>query len=455
MQILTIILLNFLFYWRTLKYEFISDDKAIQARTPEGGYPNPKNAWQRFYMQFRCRRYINSREVHLMNFVVHLINCVLIYVVFGMNDIAFLTAILFTINPINLQCVAWCSGRAYAISTTLVLCMFILPFMAPLFFYLTRFFSVNAIFAPLCFITTKYWYLALMVPVGLWLERKRLKEKSTTSVSVEMKTIGLRKVVTFIKTFGYYFMMCLFPVRLGWHHQFVWGIGVTKKYNDQCYSINKEFRYGLAIFYFVVINIFLNWSPFVWGLLWFSINIAMWCNFITWQQQIAERFCYLANVGMMYVLAGFLLTLPTPLNLLLIGIFIGGYAIKNWITTPAYKNEYWRIEQSIMDIPNSHYAWLYRGFKKFHAQDYVGALYDFQEARVHSTHEFKVNFNIASCFIMLQQIEEAKKYLKYAEDEMYIGEEPRLKPIVDNMWAFIKEIEETKQINVQKVVLFS
>ena len=448
-KILILILVNFIFYWKTLNYAFISDDNAIFARKE----PIPKNTLYRWWIQFRCKRYINPKEVHFMNFVVHLINSILIYLVFGQNNIAFLTSLFFTINPITTQSSVWCSGRSYSMSTLLVLLMFLFPILAPLFYFFTKFFSANAIFSPLAFLTTKYWFWSIL-PLGLiFYIRKGLKEKATTSVSKEMRTIAPRKLITFVKSFGYYFNLCLFPLHLGWHHSFIWGIGVTDKYNKQVYEINREFWWGLFIIFFVSTNLILNWSQPMWGLLWFVVNIAMWCNLMTWQQQIAERFCYLATIGLMYVLVNFLYSLPY--NLLFIGGFLGFYACKTWLIVPMYRNEFWRIEHTIVDIPNSHYAWLYRGFKRFHANDFVGALHDFQEALIHSPHEFKINYNLCSAYIMLQNMEKAKEFLKLAEENMYKGEEAKLKPIIDETWKFIQEIEETKNINVNRIVLFS
>lgn len=449
-----LIIITLFFYARTYHYQFISDDISIANRKPPD-WREPKNTLDRLWLQFRCRRYFNHKEVHLFAIIAHIINVVLIYYLFGANQIGFFTALLFSINPINSQCVAWCSGRSYSMSTMFVLLMFLFPMVAPLFFFFTKFFSANAILAPLAFLGTPYWYWALM-PLGiLFIMRKVLKEKSTTSVSTEMRALGLRKFITGVKTFGYYFLLCIFPLRLGWHHQFVWGIGVTEKYNKQCYEINGEFWRGLFLLYLVVTNLVFNFSGAMFGVLWFSVNILMWCNIMTWQQQIAERFCYLANVGLMYCLVLNLMTIPAPYNLLAIGIFLGGYMMKLWIITPMYANEFWRVEHTVIDQPGSHYIWIYRGFQKFHKQDYVGALYDFLEGQRNSPHEFKALFNLASTFIILQNLDQAKKHLKLAEENMYVGEEEKLKPIIDKTWEHIKEIEETKQINVQKIILFS
>ena len=442
---------NLVFYWRILNYDFISDDLSVYMRKE----PEPKNALHRWWLQFRCRRYFNQKEVHLMNIFFHTLNSILIYFLFGSNLLSFCTAMLFLLNPVNSQCSIWASGRSYCISTTFVLLMFLFPVFSPLFYFFTKFFSANAIFSPLTFMTTPYWFWALM-PLGLiFFIRKGLIEKSKTNVSNEMKAIGLRKLVTFAKCYGYYFVLCIFPFHLGWHHEYVWGIGVTDKYNKACYSLNKSFWWSLLLVCIVSANLIFNWSPQLWGLLWFSVNIAMWCNFLTWQQQIAERFCYLANVGMMAFLGALLWKLPYPANLILIGMFIAFYATKLWLITPMYKNEYWRIEHTAIDKPKSHYIWLYRGFNKFHNQDFVGALYDFIEARVHSPHEFKVNFNLASTYIVLQNIEEAKKCLKIAEENMYTGEESKLKPMIDKTWEHIKTAEETKIIDMNKVILYS
>ena len=51
----------------------------------------------------------------------------MIYLALGKNNLSFLTAILFSINPVNIQGSVWISGRNYVISSILTLAMFMFP----------------------------------------------------------------------------------------------------------------------------------------------------------------------------------------------------------------------------------------------------------------------------------------------------------------------------------------
>ena len=115
------------------------------------------------------------------------------------------------------------------------------------------------------------------------------------------------------------------------------GFGTNKTDNDKGYKLDRYFWLGLTLFTIVVsyciYELFTGWSPIGWGLACYTINIAMWCNYITIQQQIAERYCYLANVGMMYTLA--YLALGNPI---MIGIILTAYIVRNYYSMDTYLN---------------------------------------------------------------------------------------------------------------------
>jgi len=162
-----------------------------------------------------------------------------------------------------------------------------------------------------------------------------------------------------------------------------------------------------------IYGMFNGWIPLTWGLFFFSVNIAMWCNFVTYQQQISERYLYLANIGMMYALASVIIHYP-----LVITVFITGYLVRLWYMMEMYLNDYWAVEYSIIECKSMHYMWLMRGVKKFMVKDYMGALMDFNEALLYKPYDLKILFNLATTTFILGDIVKAKEYLVKAKENI-------------------------------------
>ena len=152
-----------------------------------------------------------------------------------------------------------------------------------------------------------------MVPIALLTPRIRkvldhkMHRHPTKTYNSEMVAIKFEKIFPFLKTYGYYFRLCLFPYKLGLYHQFLYGQGTNQTDNKKAYYLDWDFRFGVAVIVLTMVMCIFFWGPVAWGLLWFGVNIAMWNNFMTIQQQIAERYCYLPNVGLMFALANVIL----------------------------------------------------------------------------------------------------------------------------------------------------
>ena len=191
-----------------------------------------------------------------------------------------------------------------------------------------------------------------------------------------------------------------------------------------------------------------GWTPLTWGLFWFTINIAMWCNFVTYQQHVSERYLYLANVGIMYALASVIINYP-----ILIGMFIIGYMVRLWYLTDMYKNDYWAVEYTLMEQKDMHYMWIMRGVKKFCARDYVGCLYDFNEAYQHKPYDLKVLTNLATINLILGNTEQARKHLEEAKNNIYDELDETVKPVFLNIEKNIIKVEESRKSGAKDVQL--
>jgi hypothetical protein len=416
---LIIVLVNLIVYFRTMHYGYVGDDvERSQRRRPKRYF---KKWYHRWWVQFIGLRHTNPQHAHFMTIMVHTSVCVLIYFALGSNNVSFLTALLFSINPVNIQGSVWVSGRNYAIATFLTLLMFLSPFTSVVPYYLTTFFSVNAWFAPLAFLWTPHWYLFLLVPLFLIFSKRNKqtihnkiwggKIKTTNS---EMREVKPDKLIIFTKTFGYYYKICLFPFVLGIDHKFLYGFGTNQTDNKKGYKIDGHFWFGLMCGLSPFIAFHFGLREVGWGLWWFAVNIAMWSNFITIQQQISLRYVYLANVGMSYALANLIIGYP-----ILITIFLVFYLTRLWYTLPSYINDYWAVEYCIQETRTFHYIWLMRGVKKYFAKDFPGAYFDFMEAHMHKPYDFKVLYNIAATSLLLGNVKQAREFLERAKQNIY------------------------------------
>jgi len=441
-----IAVLNLIVYYKTLFYGYVGDDVERSERKQEF-----KNAWHRRWLQFMGLKHINSMVSHFLTIITHTVCCCAIYLALGRNNISFLTAILFSINPINMQGSVWISGRNYVVSSILALGMFAFPTLSWVFYTATGHFAVNAWFAPLVFLGTKHWYMVFIIPV-VWLlsqhnkdtlKRKLWETGGLKTTNTEMRSMKPKKIIPFLKTHLYYFILCIIPFQLGIEHNFLRGFGTNATDNKKGYKLDKYFYAGLTLFLGVsiscIIGILRGHSPLTWGLLWFTVNIAMWCNYITIQQQISERYVYLANIGLMYALASVIVAYPIAIT-----IFITAYLVRLWYVMDMYMNDYWTVEYTLHEMKDMHYMWLMRGVKKWMAKDHQGALYDFNEAYIHKPYDLKILYNLSvACFVLGDTVR-AREYLDKAKQNVYDELEVSIKPAFDNLETNIKNVEDSR-----------
>lgn len=206
MLILILILLNLVFYRRTLGYAGICDDIPVF----NGGVPIPKGSkWMYFWYHLYGRKYTSWKLAHAQTLGMHTLTCILIYLAFGKNYVSFIASLLFLINPVNNAGSCWISGRTYVQNTICALLMWMFPLFAPItYLYGTYFSGASLILFPLIFLFTKYKVLALLVIVGFLREHSRIFDKKNpaskfnTESNDELKKIAPRKIIVSLKTFG-------------------------------------------------------------------------------------------------------------------------------------------------------------------------------------------------------------------------------------------------------------
>jgi hypothetical protein len=407
MRLLIILVTVVLAYWRTIKYKFIIDDhdhvKKPEERTPK----LLKRVWEHFY----GIKVTNLKLTHAFSVSIHALVCCLIYLVFGMNDIAFLTAMLFALNPVNNQCSIWLSGRAYAITTLLFLIGMLYMPLLPLFYGLASWWSIGALMTPLLFLVLKPWWLGLIIPLGLLLIKSKTKEcytagmnryKGTTEI---MSEISFRKLIIVFKTLGYYFILCLFPTKLGMCHEYLSTFGLTKKETDKYMKLDLFFFIGIAVVLATLIT-----RQF--GLVWFLVFALPWLNMVVISHLISERYIYLSNIGLMYLLSKLIIGTP------FMWIFLTFYAVRLFYFIPAYRDIicYWKSNTEI--FPTVAMGWNQLGLAQLQFGNTGSALDSWIRGVQERPNDFRLNYNTANLLLGCGQAQESARFIKSAEENL-------------------------------------
>ena len=414
-KITIIICVNMFLYARTLRLGYVSDDLPAEQRRRDKKVGKDEAVWQ-------ASPSGKPMLDHGISIAVHSLACVFIYTGLGMNNISFMCALLFAANPVNNQGSIWISGRHYAWCALFLMMAMTAPFTSGVFAMLAATVHPTAFFAPVGFIGSPHWYLVLALPIVWLVVHKKLKREVGVrrgGEAVEFdKKWHWHKLVIATKIYGYYFALCIVPFRLTWYHSFMQsgagaGNDLMKK---RSLRLDWTFWLGIGLILYLIYSAIWNWTPVSWGIFWYSVCIAPYLCLFRMQQEIAERYCYVANIGVMFAVANIV-------NPILFAFLFGAYVTRLLTFISAYTDDYWLIEKSVVEDPGAWYAWHVRAHKRWQQQSYREALNCWVMAKMLSPDEFKILYNIAVVLKMLQKHAEAEDYMKMAKNNVIKGQE--------------------------------
>lgn len=314
MQIVIIICVSIIMYARMIKYGAVIDDtSAIDRAKKTQDYSWFRKLWS----EFMCHNIYSVKRCHSWSLLIHTVNCILIYYVFGQNNVSFLAALLFCVNPANNQGAAWMSGRGYSMVCMWALVMYMFRnciFLTPVIYFFSIAWGFAMVTVPSFYIVTDLWWM-ILVMIGVYLLRELIFREIKTRIEVKgksttdtMRKAGFFKLILVVKFFWYYLFYALWPMRPGMYHNFGYSWGVSKEDNKEWLRLDKYFWYGIVTIIIYAAIMLLNIkNPMGFGMFWFAINISPWLHFITLQQAIGERYLYLPNAGLMLALSYFIL----------------------------------------------------------------------------------------------------------------------------------------------------
>jgi hypothetical protein len=443
MILILLILTNLLLYYRTLSYQGICDDIPVST----GPTVIPKGRWMFFWYHLQGRKYVSWKLAHAQALAIHTINSCLIYLAFGSNTFSAMAAFLFAVNPVNNQCSIWLSGKGYAQNTTCALLMWMFPYASPIFYlYGTYYCGHSLLLFPLIFLFTKYWWLSALVIIGILREHPRLFDKRpgskfTTESNSELTLIAPRKLIPWFKTVGYHFINSIIALRLGFYHKFMFLHGVSKETNKESYHIDKYFFFGIIIVASILItrNIYL---------IWWLLCISQWCNMMSFNQTVANRYIYLPNVGLFLFVASILVFYPLGFAVLIT------YYITRLIQFHVfYKSEYWAIEYSCFESPDFFYSWQNRAIHCFQSGNYHGALGNMIKADELRPNDWKITYNMCQIYLLIGHLATAKVWYKKAGECNIDGREKEINRLMERLGKWIESIETQAKSNDNKVNL--
>lgn len=405
MEYLLILFVNLILYFRTIWFGYVSDDLAkVDCARPTWWLKD-------LVKEIRADNHLYPKLAHLVSMAIHTANCLLIYKGFGSNTVSLVASLLFAINPANLSGAVWISGRGYAINLLIMLLMWSFKAWSPLFYFPFSWVVSVYPFSWLMFAYDSHWYLSLLVIPALYiyiLKHKKALEFRKSLTNEYMKELSVWKLVVFIKTITYYFFFCLFPYRIGMYHNFMFTYGLQDDDIKHWRSLDKWFWGGLALGLAVIYAIFTNFMGLGLGLLWFFLGIFVWSNIYMANQPIADRYAYLANAGLMYVLA--ILIWDKPVLLAVVMTF---YITRNLLHINAYKTDDLFLEYNLYDFnfPNHPFVWTLKGDKERALRRPFQALESWGKGLKYRPHDTRLNFYTAKTLVELGFFKEAEYHI--------------------------------------------
>lgn len=418
-----LIAINFLFYFKTLRYKYSSDDIPA-ARRPK--HPNKLFHWLGV-LEGRARS--TPQIDHALTLCLHTLAAVGVFLGFGGGVTAFIAAMLFSVNPATNQGSVWISGRSYVVPAIAMTFTLAFPVLAPVLLLLSAYYNAGFI-TPVVLLASPHPWTTAWLPFIWAIHWPRFQKNVGDKIKMEMfaedKKVHWRKLVLATKTFGYYTVHALIPVRTTFYHAFLQSAAGCMKDKAQTMK-DKFFLIGVAfILAFTTYFIFVPWNMVSFGLLWWCVCISPFLNMFRIHQEIAERYMYLPSIGLMYAVASVLYG-----HWFLFGLLFGLYATKMWFWMDAYEDDFWLVEASRVHERKAWFVWHVAAMRRWEVGSHKEAINFWVMARMISPKEFKLNFNLATALKLGKNDKAAEELLEIAKQNIPAGQEAQCGKLIE------------------------
>jgi len=432
-RILLIVLFNLVWYFRALRFGYISDDLKTANYEFKGSF------LKRLYVSFKGIEWTDPELEHFISLIAHIINCSLIYLVFGTNQASFFAAMLFSINPITLFGSCWVSGRGYALALTAGLLFYYLKAWGIPFYLSGIFFGMATMPVALVFLNP----LSLVALVYIYIYFKRFKqgiEQRKSLMNDEMRRLSFNKIIVAVKSYAYYFLHCIFPRRIGMYHTFLYTYGLQEEDIKRWTKLDKWFWGGITLIGAVIYTIITDFYGLRLPLLWFTFTIGLWLSIYMINQPIADRYAYLPCAGLMLLLGKVI----SPTVFLIIFTY---YTTRNWLHINAFRNDDLFLEYNVMDInfPDQVFVWTLKGDKERAMHRPFMALESFAKGLKYRPQDTRLHFFVAKLLAEMGFYREATYHLDEMEKYPYSSDiESGITTAIPLLREFIKKQRDAK-----------
>lgn len=414
-KVCTLLLVNLLFFCKSITYKYCSDD------IPSSRREHSKPRWKHWLFVFEGREKSTMQADHALTTALHALASVGVYLGFGADDVSFLGALLFSFNPINNQGSVWLSGRSYVLPTIAITFTMAFPVLAPALLLGSAYYNCGFLSPLVLLFTSHPWVVAWMPLVWLFHSRrfkKNVGEKIAQEAYAEDMRIHWQKLVLVTKTFGFYTLHALIPVKTTFYHSFLQSAAGAGKMKAR--SMKDRFFFFGLFFIGLAVWILIRYpgTMLSFGVIWWIWCLLPFLNIFRIHQEIAERYTYLPLPGIMIALASVIHPFP-----IVWAVVLAVYATKLWFYMDNYTDDYYLVEGSCLNSPDSWFGWHVRAMKRWDTGSHKEALILWTMARMISPNEFKLNFNIATCLKLAKHDEEAEKFMYHAQSNIPGGQE--------------------------------
>ena len=427
---LFILLVN-LIYIQCWRFGLISDDKSEMEIAP-----------------------YNARQEKRLNTILHLVVGWYIYYAFGCSLVSLTAAVLFSIHPLAVQVPAWKSGRQHGYDGLIFLVVLAFAPLTIPFYFTFHFGYPTIIFTPLIFIFTKHWYIAFLTPFMLWRFIKPFKVAMKAKIEgggimdgpglpkdvIGMQTWKWRNLIIVVKTFGYYSLACLLPLKNGFYNSFLGTLVASKKTSAYWYSFNRQFWGGIAAMAMMAVIWWFNRDNFIGiGIMLFVLSIGPYCNWIILQMFVTPRYAYVALIGFQVALAGLLVQLGFFGILVSVGLGLF-YLIQLIRVLPHYKKDnITLIELDSQIFPDYPSLWYLRYEHWLYKQNYVMAWAEAAYGLKHHPEDCQLYFGLAVASFHLGDLNAATEFVKTSERFMVLADRENMAGYIVSLKAKIEE----------------
>jgi len=458
MPIVFLILFNILIFFPTWKYKIIVDDigQLKQIRNEDllrSGCWTGFNAVYRFILtrlyglgtflpqKPDCDGYVNNTNIwyqtlyfdHIFQTVLHTIISILIYIVFGQNQISLCAAALYSINPITAQTAIWLNGRRYAIAIIMILLMLILKPLGFVLYPALFLFHYTGWLAPLLL----GWIGIPIIAIIVLLARKQIKSKIDARLKYinnqQLHKFYPKRIIVIIKSYGLFLTRIFFPKTPKLVHSELYWYEITNEGNKDAYAYNYEFYQGLVCIIASIASLFILQGDLFFYWLFSTLTILSWSTITSAVQVQADRYISATVPFLMVFLSLIIHKLAGFYTIPIVACFCIYYFLRYQQSFRMFEDFNSFCDYHIYHDPKHPYWRFLKASEYMRCKNPMAAWPLVTEGLLFAPKDFRLLSLASQLSFLFGAHHDAVRYLLVAEKNYYLGQEPVLKLQIESL----------------------